>query len=238
MTWRWNKRRDGLRRAAMIGGQTHSFAIEGMESRICLSAGGHGQMPPPPPGGGAGGKPPPPPPELVAGITLDHGKLSVVGAKDTANTISVTLSGGNINVSVTGQTSQVFAATDVQCVLVAGGDQNDVITVDLGGATLKGPVQIHAGKGNDTISAGAEDDVIFGNPANYTLTGSGGTDTVVDTTKCPPPPPPPPPGGGQGGQSGQSMGSQGTTQAQAQTTSASSQQVKPAAKKRHHHHKA
>src|SRR5690242_17503360 len=112
MTWRGNsKRHDDVRQAANV-------AIEGMETGLCLSATTTNHAPPPPP--------PPPPP----GINLNKGHLTVVGSYDDANAISVALDGTNVDVTLNG-TSKVFAASDVQCVDVVGGEENDVITVNL-----------------------------------------------------------------------------------------------------------
>lgn len=221
-------RKASRRHEGVMVRQHSAFEVEEMESRICLSAGGPtgGQTPPPKP---PPGSPPPPPP---IGVNLKNGLLSVVGDYETANTISVTLDGSNVDVTLNGKAS-AFAASDVSCVLVAGGDGDDVITVDLGGATLKGPVQIHAGEGKNTVTAGAEDDVIFANPTDVVNSGAGNDKVITDgSQKQPPPPPPPVQGGGQQGQGGKTGSTSGGS------TGSTTSTAKPAAKKHHRHHKS
>jgi Ca2+-binding RTX toxin-like protein len=129
--------------------------MESLESRLCLSA------------------------SLETGAALSpRGVLTVVGAGDAANTISVKLSDDGTQIETTiGSETESFALADVKRVLVVGGNEADTIAVDLG-ADVNFSTLIIGRDGDDTITGGAEKDVIWGRAGDDVIDAGDGNDKV------------------------------------------------------------
>jgi uncharacterized protein YkwD len=116
--------------------------------------------------------------------TLLNGVLTILG-DSAANSIQVTLSGGNLVVSSTGQS---FASSSVSTITIDGGQGDDAIYVGTGITQQcwlfggSGNDQITAnGSGNDLIFGGNGDDTLNSGVGNDTLYGGAGNDTLTDT---------------------------------------------------------
>ena len=70
--------------------------------------------------------------------------------------------------------TQTFDAALVTKVVIAAGRGNDRVTA----ATLKMPMSVNAGDGNDRVEAGMAADVVLGGAGNDTLLGAAGNDTL------------------------------------------------------------
>ncbi|HTK74074.1 MAG TPA: FG-GAP-like repeat-containing protein [Gemmataceae bacterium] len=103
--------------------------------------------------------------------TLLNGVLGVMG--DTAaNNISIGLSNGQITVS---GVAQSFAANQIASISVAGGDGDDVITVN---PAINLPCLLFGEFGNDTLVGGSGSDQLFGGVGNDRLDGGPGDDQL------------------------------------------------------------
>jgi hypothetical protein len=118
--------------------------------------------------------PPPGPP----GVFLVAGTLRINGAVQ-ADAASVTLNGNRIFVNGTiggVHVSQSFLKAQVQRIEAYLGDGNDSLTI---GGTVRTPIFIDAGAGNDRIRAGGGPAVLFGGDGNDLLTGGTNRDVLI-----------------------------------------------------------
>jgi Ca2+-binding RTX toxin-like protein len=118
-------------------------------------------------------------------ITVNPGTLSVL----TPSVITAVQDGGNlIIVGTNGADTIDVNATNPSAIKINGSGSysvtGHVIVYGMGSAdniTLTGNVNLeaHGGYGNDTITGGAGNDVLFGDEDNDTLTGSAGNDVLI-----------------------------------------------------------
>ncbi len=97
--------------------------------------------------------------------------------------------GANTNVVVVNGLATSIAVDLVEAIIVRGGDGSDAIDLRLVNTSsfpnlVSGSIEIHGGRGNDTISGSALDDKIFGGPGDDTFSFAGtaplGTDTLFE----------------------------------------------------------
>jgi uncharacterized delta-60 repeat protein len=111
----------------------------------------------------------------VTSAAVINGVLTVLGS-GAANSLTISLSGSSYLVSVDSQPVQIFSTVGVNSIFASGGDQNDVITIN-SGITI--PAELHGGDGNDTLTGGDGDDILFGEAGNDSLKGRNGDDVFV-----------------------------------------------------------
>jgi uncharacterized protein YkwD len=101
-----------------------------------------------------------------------NGVLTVLG-DSAANNIQVSLAGGNLVVSPTGQT---FASNLVNTITIDGGQGDDTIVV---GSGITQQCWLFGSSGNDQIiDNGSGNDLLFGGNGNDILNGGHGNDTL------------------------------------------------------------
>jgi Ca2+-binding RTX toxin-like protein len=129
------------------------------------------------------------------GVFLVGGILSVVDSNPANDIVSVSQSGGNISVTINGNTiTPPFIAGDVNEIKVELGSGHDIVVI---GSNITVPVTIDGGDGNDFLVGGggrsvlsggngndilwgaAGDDVLLGGAGNDDLFGGGGNDALV-----------------------------------------------------------
>ena len=116
----------------------------------------------------------------VPATAVIYGSNLIVDGTDRSESLTVRLDGNRVTVDSTSirdgrsYASYVDASRVRQVVIHArGGDD----TVNF--ATLKVPVMVWGGNGNDRIYAGSGNDTIYGDPGNDTILGSSGNDWLV-----------------------------------------------------------
>jgi Ca2+-binding RTX toxin-like protein len=126
---------------------------------------------------------------MLSAAFVSHGVLHVNGATQSANAITVgnNADGSAIAVSVSftnkngvskTQTANFPAKLRIKRVEIHGGNQADVITIDQTNSPFALPTEIRGHGGDDTITAGDENDVIAGGFGNDTIKAGGGNDKV------------------------------------------------------------
>jgi Ca2+-binding RTX toxin-like protein len=114
------------------------------------------------------------PRRLLAASLSDEGVLTAdgTGGNDDLRLDRVS---GDIIVTLNGVQDGVFDASDVEAIVLSGGDGNDSLRIgaNIDGATLNG------GNGDDTLLGGNEDDTLNGEAGNDTLDGKEGSDLYV-----------------------------------------------------------
>ena len=86
-------------------------------------------------------------------------------ASDADHSIAISVSGGNVSVTVDG-TATTEAAAGVTSVAITGGDQADTLTVDASVVAAALPVSFDGGAGNNTVDGPSVD-------TNWSITGAG-----------------------------------------------------------------
>jgi uncharacterized delta-60 repeat protein len=116
-------------------------------------------------------------PVVVTGpsATLSGGVLTVLGDA-AANSIVISLSGGSYHVAFGAAPALNFASGSVNRLVVNGGDGADRITV---ASSVNLSTELHGGAGNDSITGGSGDDLLFGEAGNDQLLGGNGADVFV-----------------------------------------------------------
>lgn len=79
-------------------------------------------------------------------------------------------------VQINGVDQDFLELSDVDHIIVFGGDGNDKITVDRNVLRI---AELHGGDGNDTLIGGSGDDLLFGDAGNDVLCGERGNDVLV-----------------------------------------------------------
>jgi Ca2+-binding RTX toxin-like protein len=126
--------------------------------------------------------------QLLSGVHLSHGILTVTGKVNVFNTITVGLTpdDSSIVASVTFPTSngpQTVSGTfpltrPIRLVKIHGGAKADLITIDQTNGSFGVSTQIVAGAGDDTILGGDEPDRVYGGPGHDSIDGGAGNDTL------------------------------------------------------------
>jgi Ca2+-binding RTX toxin-like protein len=128
------------------------FFVEDLESRRCLSAGGHGH-------------------HFAA---LHHGKLMVHGTS-ASDVITISIDATDptkLDVTRNGEMLQ-FDLASVNRLMVVAGKGDDSVTVD---SAITFSCTLIGNAGNDTLTGGSGDDVLIGNGGTDALTGGAGAD--------------------------------------------------------------
>lgn len=110
--------------------------------------------------------------QLMAAIA--DGVLQISGLANASNTIAVGVSEGKVHTVVNG-TRQDFRLSGLKAIKIAGGAQADTVIVD---PSVKIPVRINTGDGNDHISGGSAGDVIEAGNGDDVIYGNGGADAI------------------------------------------------------------
>jgi Ca2+-binding RTX toxin-like protein len=130
------------------------------------------------------------------GVFLVDGTLLVIDTNPANDVVTITQSGGNINVSVNGGAPFIASAASVDDINVSMGAGHDIVIV---GSNIVAPITVTVdggagndllvggggrsvligGLGNDILWGGAGDDVLLGGDGNDDLFGSGGNDALV-----------------------------------------------------------
>lgn len=110
--------------------------------------------------------------EVLEGRRLLSGAW-VVDGTDAADTIRIRQTGTTLSVTRNGET---FRRTDVSSVIVNGKRGNDTISAD---DTVRVPLVLHGGAGNDLLAGGAASDRLYGGTGADTLAGGSGDDVLV-----------------------------------------------------------
>jgi Ca2+-binding RTX toxin-like protein len=98
--------------------------------------------------------------------------LNITGT-DSANTIGVSMSSGQIKVSESGLSAKYYADSSVTKIIVKAKKGNDSVTVD--SAVIK-PCELQGGGGNDTLRGGGGVDALLGQDGNDNLEGGAKND--------------------------------------------------------------
>jgi Ca2+-binding RTX toxin-like protein len=123
---------------------------------------------------------------LSATALLHNGLLTVRGDATGANTINVAFSSDQSAVDVSihsvaangNATNYSHAFSGVHSVAVLGGVQADTINVGQSGLTFNLATYVNGGSGNDSITTGAENDIIDGGPGADTINAGDGNNIV------------------------------------------------------------
>src|SRR5689334_10043336 len=86
--------------------------------------------------------------QMLSTVTLTDGVLVVQGNPNTPNAIGVHGDHGKVWAVTDAGSSQKIATSSVRQIRIMGGEKNDDVSVD---ASVKIPVYIQTGDGNDTI---------------------------------------------------------------------------------------
>jgi len=120
---------------------------------------------------------PPTPPPPPGPITLSNdGQLKIRGT-DAADTLAVTLTGGNIVVTLNALPAVQFPATSVKSIKADMGGGDDVVTID---AAITAPADVDGGAGNDKITTGGGNDKVDGGAGDDTIDTGAGDDKIED----------------------------------------------------------
>ncbi|MBA2708671.1 MAG: PKD domain-containing protein [Gemmatimonadaceae bacterium] len=96
-----------------------------------------------------------------------------VGGTQVSETITITRSGGNIDVNIGGQTTTY---TVLGQIYVLGGDGNDALAV---GSAVQNDVLLNGGAGDDLVSGGGGNDIVIGDAGNDLVSGGSGRDLLI-----------------------------------------------------------
>jgi len=127
------------------------------------------------------------PRRLYSAIGVSHQILDVVGSS-APNVITVGLSPDqqSIVATISFNTAQgpqkitdSFAKTGIRAVIIQGGPQADLITIDQTNGSFPYPCKILAGAWNDTVYGGDEPDDIYGGAGNDYIDAGGGNNRVL-----------------------------------------------------------
>jgi Ca2+-binding RTX toxin-like protein len=114
-------------------------------------------------------------PAVAAGTAVLSGGVLRIGGTGGGDTISVSRTGGTINVSLNGANSS-FATASVDEIRIWGRDGIDVITLT---NAVNVPAVIDGGDGADAITGGGGNDLLLGGAGIDLLLGQGGNDMLV-----------------------------------------------------------
>ncbi|HVT90221.1 MAG TPA: CAP domain-containing protein [Tepidisphaeraceae bacterium] len=112
---------------------------------------------------------PPPPPAFAV---LNGNALTVSGTS-ASDTITLSLAGATLHVTLNGQTLN-FTAASVKSITISAGNGNDVVS--LNGVAISSNVS--GGAGDDSILGGAGSDLLRGDAGNDSLNGANGVDRL------------------------------------------------------------
>lgn len=112
--------------------------------------------------------------QLLSGVWLSHGTLTVVGNASSGNTLGVWGEGSSL-IAVHNGEKKSFAASSVAKVVMHGGSKNDSIWIT---RNVYKPGVLVGNDGNDTLSGGGGQDWIYGGDGNDKLYGNDGNDFV------------------------------------------------------------
>src|SRR4051812_20598479 len=126
---------------------------------------------------------------LLAGASVSHGVLHVVGAQPVGDVIVVnnSVDGKNVDVSISWTTllhvNKTFTASfpksiGFKRIDVKGGQGSDLINVGLTNGALGLRVRVDAGRGSDVVNTGQEADVIWAGRGNDVVNAGKGNDMV------------------------------------------------------------
>jgi Ca2+-binding RTX toxin-like protein len=119
---------------------------------------------------------------LFAGVSLKDSVIRVYGDPTNKNTITVADNGANLDVTITYKdaslinytfTASIPTTLAFRKINIFGGIRNDTITV-----TTTTPTRVDAGRGNDTLTLGAERDLVLGGAGNDSVNAGAGADLV------------------------------------------------------------
>ncbi|HQY87567.1 MAG TPA: PKD domain-containing protein [Tepidisphaeraceae bacterium] len=109
-------------------------------------------------------------------VSLDSAKvLRIIGQSSIANTIKVTLTANQMQVSYNNAITS-FNATAVEFIEIEGGSQADTLTI---AANIERRSTMLGGSGNDTISGGAWTDRIEGENGDDSIIANAGSDFII-----------------------------------------------------------
>jgi hypothetical protein len=109
-----------------------------------------------------------------------YGSTLIVDGNDRPESLTVRFDGSRVTVDDTTirdgrSTASSIDASRVRQVVIHARGGDDTINV----ATLKVPVMVWAGTGNDRVYCGSGNDTVYGDPGNDTILGASGTDWLV-----------------------------------------------------------
>ena len=113
--------------------------------------------------------------QLLAGITLNGGILSLSGPDGQRNTLTVVKNSSGNYVATSNAITNTYAASAVTQIKITGGDYNDTIKVD---TAITTPVWVDARYGDDYVSTGGGNDTVWGDNGNDSIYGNGGNDAL------------------------------------------------------------
>ncbi|MGC4030932.1 MAG: PKD domain-containing protein [Tepidisphaeraceae bacterium] len=113
--------------------------------------------------------------QLMSGVTLDDGVLTVAGLANQSNIATVRVENSTVHTVLNGE-QQSFQLADVKTIRIEGGDAADTLAVD---SSVKIPVRINGRGGDDSLVGGSGDDVIDGGAGVDTLVGQNGDDRFL-----------------------------------------------------------
>jgi Ca2+-binding RTX toxin-like protein len=128
------------------------------------------------------------PRQLFTGIFFSHHQLSLIGAPNFPNTITVALNPGGQSLSaqilihtlarVIDLQKNIPLSAAVRLVYLRGGQGDDYIQVDQTYGSFSIPVKVVAAAGNDTVMTGDEPDQIFGGSGDDSIFAGAGNDQL------------------------------------------------------------
>lgn len=113
---------------------------------------------------------------LMSTVSFEDGVLHLVGDTDTANKMTVRLTGSGKVVGSVGGESHWVRLSELSQIKITGGDGDDSIYVD---ASLNTPVVVYAGEGDDKVFGGAGNDSVYGGSGNDFIDVRGGDNLVL-----------------------------------------------------------
>jgi Ca2+-binding RTX toxin-like protein len=105
---------------------------------------------------------------------LSGGTLNLTGSNGN-DTIDLTSEGGFITANLNGETTQPFASSLINRIVVNGGEGDDSISVDAGVPATS----VLGGSGADTLLGGTNNDTLLGAGGNDSVWGGGGNDLIL-----------------------------------------------------------
>jgi Ca2+-binding RTX toxin-like protein len=126
---------------------------------------------------------------VPAALSLSNGVLTYTAGTDTANNLSVALSGSTYTFNDTAETIRVAGVTatgngtntvsvsssGVKQIVLTLGNQADTVRI----RSAAQPITVNAGDGDDTIAVGSTKNSLADLGANLTVNGQGGNDTLT-----------------------------------------------------------
>ncbi len=113
--------------------------------------------------------------QMLSTVTLVDGTLVVQGNPNSANQLDVHTASGKVWAVTNGGTSQKFVTSTVRQIRIIGGEKADDVSVD---ASVRIPVYVQTGNGNDTIQTGDGNDTISSGNGRDEIHSGGGADVV------------------------------------------------------------